>query len=125
MEQMCCQLDKNVILPPCVEPATIKFIRTYGCNDDEIPSSVGRKDFTIDVPTQRGTQWSPESLSGDDEDDSKANILLTPTASAKCASGCKSDEEELRIPYANELCTDGPVHKLPEFHKTLRACIRH
>jgi hypothetical protein len=49
---------------------------------------------------------------------------LTPAASAKCASNRESDEEELRIPYANELCTDGPVHKLPEFHKTLRACVR-
>jgi hypothetical protein len=49
-----------------------------------------------------------------------------PAASAKCASGHVSDEEELRIPYANELelCTDRPVHKLPAFHKTLRACIR-
>jgi hypothetical protein len=124
MEQMCCQLDKNVPLPPCVEPATVTFIRTYGCNDDEIPSSIGRKNFTINVSTQRGTQWSPESLSGNDEDNSKANILLTPAASAKYASGRESDEEELRIPNTNEFCTDGPVHKSPEFHKTLRACIR-
>jgi hypothetical protein len=57
MEQMCCQLNKNVPLHPCVEPATITFIRTYGCDDNEIPSSVGRKNFTIDYPPR-------EALSG-------------------------------------------------------------
>jgi hypothetical protein len=40
-----------------------------------------------------------------------------------CASSRESDEE-LRIPYANELSTDGPIQKMPKFHKTLRACIR-
>jgi hypothetical protein len=38
MEQMCYQCDKNVPLPPCFETATVTFIRTYGCNDNEIPS---------------------------------------------------------------------------------------
>jgi hypothetical protein len=56
MEQMCCQLNKDVALPPCIEPVAHEFIRTYGCDDDEIPSSI------IDVPTQTDTQWrSPEA----------------------------------------------------------------
>jgi exonuclease VII small subunit len=125
MEQMCCQLDKDVALPPCVEPVAHLFMSTYGCDDDEIPSSIGRENFIIDVPTQTGTQWSPESLSGDEEDDSKAAAIILKrqaVASAKCASGRESDED-LRIPYANELATDGPVYKSPEFHRTLRASL--
>jgi hypothetical protein len=45
-----------------------------------------------------------ESLSGDEEDDSKANILLAQAASAKCASSHEMDED-LRIPNDNELST--------------------
>jgi hypothetical protein len=91
-------------------------------DDDEIPSSIGKENITINVPTQRGTQWSPESLSGDKDDDSKANIVAAQTASAKPASGRESNEE-IRIPYANELSTDGPVYKSPEFHRSWKACI--
>jgi hypothetical protein len=101
MEYICYQIDKNVALPPCIKPVAQDFMRTYGCDDDEIPSSTGRENFTIDVPTQGGTQWSPESLSGKEENDSKkANILLIQAVSAKCARGHESDQE-LRIPYAN------------------------
>jgi hypothetical protein len=116
MEQMCCQLDKDVALPPCVLEIAHVFIKTNGCDDDEIPSSVGRENLTIETPTQRGTQWSDESLSGDEDDDSKANVLLRNLASAK-------KDEEIRLPYADDLCTDGPVYKSPEFHRSLRACI--
>jgi hypothetical protein len=98
-------------------------MRTHGCDNDEIPSSVGRENLTMDASTQRGTQWSPESLSGDEDDDSKANILLPKGAWTKCVSGSESDEE-VRIPYVDELSTDGPVHKTPGFHRSLRACIR-
>jgi hypothetical protein len=36
MEQMCSQLDKDVALPPCIGPVTHDFMRTHGCDDDEI-----------------------------------------------------------------------------------------
>jgi hypothetical protein len=57
MEQMCCQLDKNVAMTCCIEPAAHNFVRTYVCNYDEIPSSVRRRISSLMYPPR-------EALSG-------------------------------------------------------------
>jgi hypothetical protein len=100
-EQVCCQLNNTVRLPDCVEKIAHDYIQINGYADEDIPAHYcgrdGTIDVTIDVPTQRGTQSPPESLSDDADDDSKAKLLRSSEAKyakGKSVSGAESDDEK-------------------------------
>jgi hypothetical protein len=100
-EQICCQLNDTVRLPDCVEKIAHDYIQINGYADEDIPAHYcgrdGTIDTTIDVPTQRGTQSPPESLSGDADDDSKAKLLRSSEAKSvkgKSLSEVESDGEK-------------------------------
>jgi hypothetical protein len=87
-QQICCKLDVTVRLPECIEKVAHDFIRANGYSDDEIPAAYcDGGGCTINVPTQRGTQWSPESLSDVDHEE---KMVAASTKSAKSVSASKS-----------------------------------
>ncbi len=80
-------------------------------DDDEIPSSIGKENITINVPTQRGTQWSPESLSDVDDEEKMvaASAKSAKSVSAsKCVSNYKYDNEEDEKMLLTSLHTNHP-----------------
>ena len=94
-ERYCCHLDDTVRLPGCVESIVHDFIKVYGSEDDDIPAAYCGRGGIIFVPkevvaTQRGTQGSPETLSGD-EDATKSLVPWSPVASANYATTPQSD----------------------------------
>ncbi len=114
-EQICCKLDNTIQLLECVKTIVHNFIRANGYADDEILAAYcGRgRGCTIDVPTQRCTQLTPESLSDDNEDGVYTQQLKTVSSSAKSVSYNKSIQEKQTLPLSP---TRKPAYKSP-IHK--------